>query len=111
IFATCPKDVVLLLLTGCLDLPICIRNLPSCVNLRMCESRAPLPPIQTLSLSSTAMPWLDVGHSYPWPGPPHAFTRFPSGSNSTIGGAERQHSPIGGFASAPASVRWLSVES
>ena len=31
-------------------LPICSRNLPSLVNFRMCESGAPLPPIQTLPL-------------------------------------------------------------
>ncbi len=31
-------------------MPICRSSLPSCVNLRMCESPLPLPPIQTLSL-------------------------------------------------------------
>src|SRR6185436_18333077 len=77
IFATRPNELVLLLFTGCFDLPICTRNLPSCVNLRMCESPSPFPPIHTLSLSSTEMPWFDVGQSYPSPGPPHAFTRLP----------------------------------
>ena len=39
------------------------RNLPSCVNFRMCASVPPLPPIQTLPLWSTKMPWFDSGHS------------------------------------------------
>src|SRR5512142_3011250 len=87
ILATRPKWVVLLLFTVSCGVPISIRNLPSWVNLRMNESivpagqsgvpgggQAPLPPIHTLSLSSTEMPWLDDGQSYPCPGPPHALT-------------------------------------
>jgi len=96
---------VLLLLIGWRGVENCCRNLPSCVNLRMCVSPWPFPPIHTLSLLSSVMPWLETGQSYPWPGPPHEFTRFPSGSNSRIGGAARQHSAIGGLAAAPASVR------
>src|SRR5688500_18895349 len=111
IFATRPKFELSLLFGACPGVPYWARNFPSCVNLRMCESPAPFPPIQTLSLSSSVTPWLELGHWNPSPGPPHAFTRLPSGSNSRMGGAERQHSPMGGVAFAPASVRWFSVES
>src|ERR1041384_3127560 len=115
---------MLLLFTVWCGAPISIRNLPSCVNLRMKESidplghspfaaaeseQVPLPPIQTLSLLSTEMPWLDSGQSWPAPGPPHELTRLPSGSNSRIGGAAAQHSPVGGLVSSPASVRAVSV--
>src|ERR1043166_4353691 len=85
ILATRPKLVVLLLFTVWCGAPISIRNLPSCVNLRMNESIEPLghsplaaeesaqvpsPPIQTLSLLSTEIPWLDSGQSCPAAGPP-----------------------------------------
>src|SRR5574341_2038422 len=108
-------------------MPICISSFPSWLNLRICEStvrataqtpavtkeslQVPLPPIHTLSLWSMEMPWFDVGQTYPSPGPPHDATRLPSGSNSRMGGAAAQHSAIGGFRVAPASVRWLSVGS
>ena len=71
--------------------------------------QAPFPPIQMLSLLSTVRPWFDSGQSWPGPGPPQELTRLPSGSNSRIGGAAVQHSPIGGVAAAPDSVRGLSV--
>src|SRR5512146_3045513 len=122
ILATRPKCVVLLLFTVSCGVPISIRNVPSCVNLRMNESivpaghpgvpgggQVPLPPIQTLSLSSIEMPWLDDGQSYPLAGPPHALTRFPAASNSSTGGAGTQHSLIGGLAAAPISVRASNV--
>src|SRR5947209_1109388 len=109
ILATRPKWSVALLFAFWCGAPISIKSLPSCVNLRMNEStdpagqsgvppagQAPLPPIQTLSLLSTEMPWLDSGQSYPLPLPPHAFTRFPAGSNSSTGGAGTQHSLSGG---------------
>src|SRR3990172_1887865 len=116
---------------------MCSMSLPSCVNLSRCESmvpaggggggggiggggeggwveslgQVPLPPIQTLSLWSMEIPWLDEGQTYPVPGPPQEFTRLPSGSNSRMGGAAAQHSAMGGVRAAPASVRWLSVGS
>ena len=71
----------------------------------MCVSLGPLPPIQMLSMGSTEIPWLEPGQMYSSEGPPQEFTRLPSGSNSSTGGAARQHSPIGGSASAPPSVR------
>ena len=43
--------------------PTCSRNCPSLVNFRACESAAPLPPTQTLSMWSTVMPWFDDGQS------------------------------------------------
>ena len=43
--------------------PNCFTNLPSRVNFRMWPSDAPLPPIQTMPLLSTVMPWLLSGHS------------------------------------------------
>src|SRR5438067_1379367 len=75
------------------------------------SAQVPFPPIQTLSLLSTEIPWLDSGQSWPAAGPPQEFTRLPSGSNSRIGGAAAQHSPVGGLASSPASVGALSVGS
>src|SRR5512144_2726490 len=120
--ATRPKWVVLLLFTVSCGCPTSMRNLPSWVNLRMNESivpagqslvpdggQVPLPPIQTLSLSSIEIPWLDDGQSYPLAGPPHALTRFPAGSNSSTGGAGTQHSLSGGLAAAPISVRASNV--
>src|SRR3954453_19381137 len=107
IFATRPKCDVLLLSEPCPGVPICMRNLPSCVNFRMCESgdgAPPLPPIQTLFLSSMKMPSFDDGHTYgaPATGPPQALTRLPAGSNSRTGGAATQHSLIGDEPDAPA---------
>ena len=55
------------------------------------------------------MPWLEAGHSYSSLGPPQPATKLPSGSNSTIGGAGRQHSPVGGSAAAPTSVRGFKL--
>ena len=43
--------------------PICIRNLPVLVNLRIWLSSLALPLSQTLSLSSTKIPCCEVGHS------------------------------------------------
>ncbi len=43
--------------------PNCFTNFPSRVNLRMWPSDAPFPPIQTMPLLSTVMPWFDSGHS------------------------------------------------
>src|ERR1043165_4557550 len=112
ILATRPKLVMLLLFTAWCGAPISIRNFPSWVNLRMKESTDPLghsplaaeeseqvpfPPIQTLSLLSIEIPWLDSGQSCPAAGPPQEFTRLPSGSNSRIGGAAAQHSPVCGL--------------
>src|SRR3954463_7926312 len=95
-FATRPKCVVSLLFVGCPGTPIVPRYLPSCVNLRMCESGPwlidgmppPLPPIHTLPLLSIETPWFDDGHTYSLPGggPPHAATTLPAGSNSMTGG-------------------------
>src|SRR5688572_4482003 len=117
---------MLLLLVVCSGTPKLFSNLPSCVNLRTWESmepalqpvavaseseQLPFPPIQTLSLWSIEIPWLDVGHTRPAAGPPQEFTRLPSGSNSRTGGAAAQHSPIGGVRVAPASVRWLRLAS
>ena len=42
---------------------ICSRNSPAWLNFRACESSPPLPPIQTLSMGSTKMPWFDSGQS------------------------------------------------
>src|SRR5215475_6690057 len=68
--------------------------------------RPPLPPIHTLFLLSIEIPWFDDGHTYLLSsgGPPHAFTRFPAGSNSSTGGAGTQHSLSGGFCAAPISL-------
>ena len=75
-------------------LPICSRNLPSFENFR--TVLPPLPASHTLSLPSIVMPCIDGGHSKPVPGPPQWFTRLPSGSNSSTGGAaEQQNSEIG----------------
>src|SRR5574341_1020021 len=71
--------------------------------------QAPFPPIHTLSLLSTEIPWLDSGQSCPCSGPPQELTRFPSGSNSRMGGAGAQQSPVGGLVAEPASVRALRV--
>src|SRR6185503_521968 len=75
--------------------PICSRNFPSLVNFSSMSSErlvsdvdvGLLPPIQTLSLSSTNTPCSLSGQSNPWPGPPHARRNFPSASNSSSGGA------------------------
>src|SRR5580700_4780249 len=37
------------------------------------------------------MPCSTLGQSYPLPGPPQDFKRFPSWSNSRTGGAGKQH--------------------
>src|ERR1700757_1276112 len=58
---------VLLLSGETPPLPICSRNLPSLVNLRICPSPSPLPVSQTLSLASTAMPCSPLpGRPSPW---------------------------------------------
>src|ERR1700678_1295469 len=108
---------VLLLSAGTPPLPICSRNLPSLVNLRICPSPSPLRVSQTLSFASTAMPCSPLpgrpspfrrraavqdvhsanaecspprlNHSYwpPFAGPPHPWTYWPVALNSRTGGA------------------------
>ena len=75
-----------------LSRPICRRNSPARVNL---SARCPPPVTQTLSRWSTCRPCSPTNgwgsmlcvHGRPWSRPPQAWTRFPSGSNSTTGGA------------------------
>ena len=68
--------------------PICSRNLPWRVNFSIWWPW--LVVSHTLSLPSTVMPCIEVGHSYPGPGPPHDDTRLPAMSNSRTGGATSQ---------------------
>ena len=56
-----------------------MRNLPVLVNFRIWLSSFALPLSQTLSLSSTKIPCSVVNHSYPAPGPPHAWRNLPLG--------------------------------
>src|SRR5438876_59747 len=87
-----------------------LTNLPACVNLSTRPSVAPFPPIHTIPLPSTVMPWFDSGHSKPSPGPPQDDTRLPAASNSRTGGAPLQHSPVGGLSSAPRSLLFKLAE-
>src|ERR1700737_2854317 len=111
-----PTDVLELLSGGpSNEPPIIIRNLPSRVNSSSMRSVGPLPDSHTLSSSSTKIPCSLAGQTHAGAthllgssGPPQAWSRLPSASNSMTDGAGLQQSErglvrVGGLGTAPFS--------
>src|SRR5262245_49943198 len=101
--ATLPSWVVSMLLVTGVTLPNCFMNFPSRENFSSCASLSELPVSQTWFLESTRMPCSLTGQSGCVPGPPQAWTRLPSASNSITEGAGAQHRERLGVAVAPLS--------